>query len=508
MTEESVQLPKVAEVVVLGAGTAGCVLAGRLAEAGHEVVVLESGPDYGPLDDGRWPEELLDARTLPLSHDWGYFGRGVGGQELAFQRARVVGGCSSHNGCAQMVGWGPDYDRWAADAPGWGADELRPLFETARERMRMREWDPDEIQPFQRAFVEAAGRMGLPVRNDVDDLDAGAATGSAPVNIVEGIRWNASFAYLDPVRDSGRLTVVGDTVVDRVVIRSGRAAGVEFRRADGASAISAEHVVVCAGAYGTPEVLLRSGVGPAGELRELGIDVALDLPGVGANLHDQPVAQTEFEGSQALADDLSAFAREHWLPEEQATAKLASSISDGPYDLHVFPWVEPDEALDNGWKVVLPVGLLTPRSRGRLTLRSPDPFVNGTVDHGSLREGNDLRALVDGYSWLAELIASAEPLRRYFGKPLSIPEGDDDDAIRAWIRGSHQHYWHPGGSCLMGPATDPGAVVGAEAGVHGLSGLWVADASVFPRMPRATPAWPVVAVGEHVARTMIRHLGG
>jgi choline dehydrogenase-like flavoprotein len=494
-----------AEVVVVGGGTAGCVVAGRLAEAGHDVLVLEAGPDYGSFDERRWPDDLLDARSLPTSHDWGYEGPGFGGRTLSFQRARVLGGCSAHNGCAQMVGWGPDYDRWAKETPGWSAAELRPLFTVAGARMRIRDWRPEEIQPFQQAFLEAAGQMGLPMRNDLDDLDAGVSVGCAPVNIADGVRWNASFAYLDPVRGTGRLTVAADSIVDRILVRAGRATRVELRREGAAASVSAETVVLCAGAYGTPEVLLRSGIGPARQLTSLGVDVVVDLPGVGANLHDHPIVQLEFAATKTLADDVAAFARERWLPEEQAAAKIVSTLSDGPYDLHVFPWIEPDAALAAGWRVVLPIGLVTPRSRGGVTLRSSDPFAVANVDHGFLREQDDVTSLVEGFRWVAELVQSSPPLGRYLGRQLSSPGRDDQEGIRSWIRNHHQHYWHPAGSCRMGRHGDPRAVVGPDGSVHGLPNLFVGDASVFPQIPRATPAWPTVVVGERIARSMMGH---
>jgi choline dehydrogenase len=493
-----------AEIVVVGAGTAGCVVAGRLAEAGRQVVVLEAGPDYGPFSEPGWPADLLDARTLPPSHDWGYVGPGFDDRELAFARAKVVGGCSAHNGCTQMVGWGPDYDRWAQDAPGWNAAELRPLFTAAYERMRMYKWKPDEIQPLHRAFVDAAAGLGVPVRDDFDDLDGGPSIGAAPVNIVDGIRWNSAFGYLDPVRRGRGLTVVADATVDRVSIDGSRAPRVEFHDADGSHSLSADHVVLCAGAYGSPEILLRSGIGPADALISLDVNVAVDLPGVGENLHDHPTAELHFEGTHALVTDLEAFAHEHWLPEEQTSAKIASSLCEGPYDLHIFPWIESDASLESGWRVVMPVALVTPRSRGRVTLRS-GATGSPPIHHGYLQEPGDVHALADGVAWIAELIRSA-PLARYLGKPLSVPDSEDRGSLRDWVRRNHQHYWHPAGSCRMGPEGDAFAVVGADGLVHGTSNMSVADASVFPRIPRATPAWPVVTAGERLARSLVDRL--
>ena len=196
-------------VVVIGGGTAGCVVAGRLAErADRQVLLIEAGPDYGGRDSGRWPGDLLDASTLPTSHDWGYGGPGSGGRALAFDRARVMGGCSTHNGCTQSWGWSGDYDRWAASGlAGWAADDLRPHFDAATERMRVHRFAESEVQPFHRAFVDACEAEGIPRVADLDSLDGGIGVDVSPVNIVDGVRWNASFAYIDPVRERGQFEI-------------------------------------------------------------------------------------------------------------------------------------------------------------------------------------------------------------------------------------------------------------------------------------------------------------
>src|SRR5258707_2964799 len=147
-------------------------MAARLVEAGLRVVLIEAGPDYGSYDLGGWPAELVDACALPDTHDWGYRGRGAAGQQLAFERARVIGGCSTHNGCAQLPGWRGDYDAWAASGcPGWSSEELRPLFARSIERLRVRHFSPDEIQPFQRGFLEAAVAAGIPPTEGLRELD-------------------------------------------------------------------------------------------------------------------------------------------------------------------------------------------------------------------------------------------------------------------------------------------------------------------------------------------------
>jgi len=484
-------LPGHASVLVVGGGTAGCVVAGRLAAQGHDVVVLEAGPDHGPHQAGGWPADLLDGRSLPTSHDWGYAdGR------LRFDRCRVIGGCSAHNGCAQNVGWAGDYD---ALGEGWDAATLAPLFTRAGEMMRLRRWSDDEVQPFQRTFIEAAARLGVPQRHDLDDLHAGVSVGCSPVNItVDGVRFNTAFAYLDPARD--RLRVIGDALVDRILVKGSRAVGVELVLDAARVTITADLVVLAAGVYGSPEVLLRSGIGPAAHLREIGIEVRHDLPGVGGNLHDHVAVQLLYAGTAELARDLGAFAADHVLCEEQALAKLRSPLAGAaPYDLHVYPWVEPDETLEHGWRVVLPVGLLRPRSRGRLRLRSADPQDRAQTDHAYLAHDDDVAAVAYGLEWAQSL-----DLGPYLGATLLAPDPDVD--LAAWMRATHEHYWHPAGTCRLGSGDDPEAVVDRRGRVHGLEGLYVADASIFPDVPRATPALPTTVVGERIAAFLVEVL--
>jgi choline dehydrogenase len=335
----------------------------------------------------------------------------------------------------------------------------------------------------------------VPRTDDLDDLDGGVGCAVEPMNVVDGVRWNAAFAYLDPVRP--RVEIRGDALVDRVLIERGRAVGVRTVVGGRQRDVRSGAVVLAAGVYGTPEILLRSGVGSPEDLRWLGIGPVIDLRGVGANLHDQPAVELRFAGTDRLRRDLEAFAAERWLPEEQALAKVASPFCEGPYDLHVYPWVEPDVHAASGWRCVIPVALLTPRARGRLRLTSADADRLGEPDHAYLADPADVPPLVAGVRW-AMSVAGAEPLARYLGEALdTLP--DDDGALGAWIRSHHVHYWHPGGSCRMGSARDPSSVVDPDGRVHGVEGLWVADGSIFPEMPRGTPALPTVVVGEHLA---------
>lgn len=487
-------------VVVVGGGTAGCAVAARLAEAGQAVTLVEAGPDYGPWEQGRWPVDLLDATTLATSHDWGYDGPAADGRSVAFDRARVIGGCSAHNGSTMSIGWlGDD-----GDLPStWSMVELAGARERARERTRINSPADSAIQPFQRAFLEACGAVGVRRTDDLLDPEGGAGASLSPVNVVDGIRWNTAIAYLDPVRDLPHLSIVDECVVDRVQVHDGRVTGVLGMRDGVPVAFDADLVVLCAGAYGTPMILMRSGIGPADHLDSLGIPVLVNLPGVGGALQDQPVLRLEWAATPALIDALETFREATgFLPEEQCVAKvLGPGASDAAaYDMHVFPWVEPDP--EHGWRCVIPAGLLRPTSTGSIRLASRDPEDAPLIDHGYLRDDADVDRLVSMLPWLAAL-AEQEPLAGYLGEPLvTAPTGNRAD-LAAWVRAHHHHYWHPTGGAAIGSADDASAVCDDRARVRGVTGLVVADASLFPRTPRATTAFPVTVIGEHVSRLIM-----
>jgi choline dehydrogenase len=474
-----------AAYVVVGGGSSGAVVAGRLAERGADVVLLEAGPDYGSVGDPRWAPELVDARQLATTHDWGY----TAGR-WTFERARVIGGCSSHNGAIAAVGHRRDYDAWGL--PGWTGDDVEPLYRTVVERMRVRAYDRSDAVPFHEHCLVVAEAMGLHVASDLCDLDANASFGLETVNVVDGVRWNTAFAYLDPVRDRPNLRIVDHVLVDRIAEEAG---GVTIHTVrDGEPlVVRAGTLVLSAGVYGTPAILQRSGIGDPDRLRAVGVTPVLDLPGVGANLHDHSMVIADRAIGPELQRHLDVAAATGFLPEEQTLGKFVSSLSlDGLYDIHAFPVCASNQTSMLHGRVGIEVACMTPRSRGRLDITSPNPQAAPSIDHGYCTdpEGHDLAVLREGLAFASEML-DHPVLASLLGDVVT-----DVSTDRA-VLDAVAHYYHPVGTCAMG--THDAAVCDGRGRVRGLQHVVVADASLFHQIPRANTNLPAVMVGERIA---------
>jgi choline dehydrogenase len=497
-----------AEIIVVGGGTSGAVVAARLAEHGLHVMVLEAGPDPGPYGDPRWPADLLDATRLPASCDWGFnSGDTYPDRVVPFERAKVLSGCSAHNGAVQTWGHRIDYDGWAAlGNPGWSTQDLLPLFERASRQLRVRTYTPAQLTPWQRAWYDAGPDLGLPWLKDLNDLDEGVGIAPESVNIVDGTRWNTAFAYLDPLRGRGNLTIVGDATVDRILIEKGRTVGVSVLYGGKLCRVASQRVVLAGGTFCSPAVLLRSGVGAAARLRALEIPRSVELPGVGANLHDQPFIMLRWTGSDRMAAAMEAALASGWAPDEQTLAKAASSFERHAFDMHLLPYSPTHIHDGRSWHAG--IGALCPRSRGKVWLKSRDPQVLPAVDHAFLSdpEGHDAKVLIEGIALLREMAAGSR-LAPLLGRELRPgPEVLGHEALLAFLKENPNSYWHPVGSCKMGPASDPDSVVDARGAVHGLDGCFIADCSIMPFVPRATTAMPAVVIGERIAACLIEEL--
>jgi choline dehydrogenase len=414
------------------------------------------------------------------------------------------------NGCVWLRGSAADYDDWGERGnPGWSFRDLLPYFQRA-------ESDPGggplagttgpvpvfrvaarDIAPAERAFMVAADSVGLPIVADLNrTANQTPCVGPAPKNIADGIRMNGAFTYLAPARFRRNLEIRANSPVDRVLFENGRAIGV--RLVDGNDVLGRE-VVLCAGTYGSPAILLRSGIGPAEHLRELGIPVVRHLPGVGEHLLDHPLASPDRPRPRLVRPEHAPRSRS-FIP---VLAKARSRHAGDEIDLHVYIGQNFDETLD-AWFLWITASLQFARSQGRVRLTSADPMAPLDIDHAYLRDPADLEALCDGIELVERIIASA-PLQHVL-EPCTeeMPPWGDAGELPAWVMSRFGTTFHPSSTCRMGPTSDAMAVVDHDAHVHGVDGLRIVDASIFPTGPRANIHFTVVAVAEKLADAIRR----
>jgi choline dehydrogenase len=511
--------------IVVGAGTAGCVLAARLSEEpGARVLLLEAGNaerTRAMAVPNAWPENLGSAA------DWGYLTTSQAeAGPLPYPRGRALGGSGAINAMAHVRGHPAVYDRWAAEgAPGWGFADLLPYF---RRTKRAEGRDPALIDrvlrgtdgpirvapaadrhPVARAFAEALTRNGCPV---TDDLSGRVPEGVAwaDLAIADGERVSPADGYLRPVLGRPNLDVATGSAVTRLNMRHGRCTGVSYVR-DGVAAEAAVdvpvgasaggwaggsargsaggEVILAAGAIGSPYLLLRSGIGPAGSLRALGIDPVADLPGVGENLQDHPTAKI------CCATPAPPPASRYNYGETYAA--LRSDLAGEIPDLHLFPILLPLPPAAGfappAAGFLLVAAAMTPDSRGSVRLASPD--APPLIDPGFLTNERDLDRLATGLRMIRQAAAQAS-----FGGAVELypgPEARTDAALRDYIRRTVDSYYHPVGTCRMG--SGDGAVVDPELRVRGVAGLRIADASIMPLIPNAHPHATILAIAERAA---------
>ena len=434
------------DVLVAGGGSAGCVLAARLSEDGRRVGLVEAGPDYGPYDDGRWPADMLDARSLAFSHAWE-----TDREDRSQLRARILGGCSAHNACILLAGAPADYDEWGH---GWSHETIEPYLRRAERAVRMRQVEREELSPWHAAFADAAG----------DDAIL------HPVNAVGTVRWNAAFAYLDPARSRTNLTILADTLVDRVLFEGDRAVGL----ATSAGELRADTVVLAAGAYGSPGILLRSGAGA-------------ELP-VGEGLIDHVGVGFRFEGTERLAGRsgrLRARAaavhgagdgrgREQRLPA-RAVGRLRLPLAGARRErLRGERRGLRDEAAARAARC----GCTGPTrgSRSRSTMASSPTRATPPCSP---------RAWSDCGSWSTATSSAPTP-------GASCSRGASSARASTWRRTS-------AASSIPSARARSAASSTATGGCWAVDGLVVADASVMPTIPRVNTNLSTLAIAERIA---------
>lgn len=493
--------PRELDYLVIGGGTAGAVVAARLAERPDVTVgLIEAGPSDegvpGILELRRWPGLLggdydYDYRIEPQP-------RGNG--RIRHSRGRMLGGCSSHNSAIAFVPPAFDFARWeAAGATGWDPDGVAPFFERVRARVNLEASDSGNA--LVAAFIEAAVAAGIP-RADF---------GAPPSEGVDWFRLNkrgpmrasSSVAYLHPLARAPRgLVVITGCPVARILIERGRAIGVDT--AQGVYRARREVIVSC-GAFDTPRLLMLSGVGPADHLREHGIDVVADLPGVGAHLLDHPEGVVIYESARPVPEETAQLYEAGLFYRTDPALPVADVMlhfGTEAFDM----WTAP-----SGYPTAEHAFSFTPnvtraRSQGTVRLRSAAPADPPRIDFAYFTDpdGYDERTMVAGIE-LARRIARQAPLAPWVRRELAPgPDVQGFEALSRYARTTANTVYHPAGTCKLGADRDPAAVVDPALRVRGVSGLRVADASVFPEMVSVNPCLTCMMIGERCADLLRR----
>ena len=527
------------DYIVVGSGSAGSVIAARLGEdPTAKILVIEAGGKDGSYLFRR-PGALAIVYQVPKLKepvDWGYKTtpqKNIDNRKMPWTRGKIVGGCSTVNGMLYVRGHRDNYDEWRnLGCDGWGYDDVLPYFKRSEGHEDgtsefhggegpLRVTRQQGISPVSEAFKEAIAKVcGVPILDDFNGAVQECAS-TYQMTCADRLRSSTSVAFLHPAVERGNVALIVNAMVTKVVIDNGRATGVCVRHEGVDKTIHAsKEVILAAGAIGSPQLLLLSGIGPAAHLRDVGIDVVADVPGVGENLHDHLLVPVRFlatkeTGHRSTAPHfisgmlMDAFFGKGWFGKTflEGGAFVKSSEDQPRPDIQFMsiPWAypEPNDDEDQDPTIskkhsftVLP-GLIYPKSRGTVRLASGDPSRSPLIDPNYLDRDEDMQVLLRGLQLTREF-ARTEPLAQYIrGEANPGPEAKDDDALRAHVRLSSKTIYHPVGTCKMG--VDDAAVVDSQLRVRGIDGLRVADASIMPTIVGGNTNAPTIMIGEKAA---------
>ena len=519
-----------ADYVIVGAGSAGCVIANRLsADPGTRVVLLEAGP----ADRNPWihiPVGYFKTMHNPTV-DWCYRTEpdpGLNGRSIDWPRGKVLGGSSSLNGLLYVRGQPEDYDRWAQMGnAGWSWDDVLPLFKRAENNERgADDFHGDEgplavsnmrIQrPICDAWVAAAQSAGYPFNPDYNGADQ-EGVGYFQLTTRNGRRCSAAVAYLNPIKSRPNLQIVTNALAARVVLDGKRATGVTYRDKSGTEfTINAtREVILSGGALNSPQLLMLSGIGEAAQLKDNGIDPVVDLPGVGKNLQDHLQARLVYKCNEpTLNDEVRSLVNQARIALKYALFRagpmtMAASLATGFFktredvgspdiQFHVQPWSadSPGEGVHPFSAFTMSVCQLRPESRGEIRLQGNDPTIYPKIHPKYLSTETDCRTIVEGVK-IARRIARHAPLSTKISeefRPAADLEMEDYEGTLDWARNNSVSIYHPTGTCKMGQGAD--AVVDEKLRVHGIGGLRVADCSIMPEIVSGNTNAPAIMIGE------------
>ncbi len=516
------------DYIVIGGGSGGSAVAGRLATGSRRQVCLV---EAGGRNDNVFVKTPGFMPFIPKKANYQYETvpqKGLNGRVGYQPRGKGLGGSSAINAMVYIRGNAWDYDQWAAQGcSGWSYDDVLPYFRKSEANERGADAfhgeggplfvsDQHDANPTSHAFVEGAAALQLPTNTD---FNAGEQSGFGIYQVTQrnGERWSAARAYVEPVRNDPNMSIRTNSLVERLIIEGGRVTGVRIREGKRSETLYARRgVILCAGAFNSPQILMLSGIGPAQHLREHGIDVLADRQQVGRNLQDHidyvsgwnttsdvPIGST-IKGTAKMAAAVLQHRRKRTGPLTTPYAEAGgfwTVMADSPapdIQWHFVPAVLEDHGREKvkGHGFSLHACVLRPKSRGSVTLGSPDPEAAPVLDPNFLDDPHDIAVLREGVR-LSHRIVDAPPLQAYGPTDRHPVDLHDDAAIDELIRNRADTVYHPVGTCRMGSDTD--AVVDPTLKVNGVEGLWVADASVMPQIVSGNTNAPSIMIGERCA---------